>query len=129
MGGRRAVESKTAAMESTGPIEVVAIGKDSAVGYVGVAVEKNAVVVPIISPMSPSPAKTAKEANSKAKTKRDSRTGKKQSRIRIPAGPDPDRFSINEPRIILRHVNKLRVRGLDHNGLPLLVYFFLRCAL
>jgi len=110
-------------------IEGVVIGEDSAVGYVSVVVINDIVVMPVRSPMVPSPTKPAEIANSKAQPKRDSRAAKKQSRIRIPTRPDPDRFPIREPRVILRNVNNLRVGGFDHNGLPLIAHVFLRRAL
>ena len=116
-------------MKSTGAIEAVTVGKDPTVGYVAVVVEHDPVGMPVVSPVSPSPAKPAKKTNSKAKAKLDSWTGKEQSRIRVPSRPDTDGRSIHEPRIILRNVNNLRVRGLDHNGLPLIAYLLLRCAL
>src|SRR5450631_910842 len=115
--------------KSTGAIEAVAIDENSAVGNIGVMLEHDPVVMPVISPVVPAPAKPSKVANSEAQAKRNSWAIKKQPRIPIPAGPDPDRLSIDEPGIIFRHVNNLRVRGLDDNGLPLLAYVFLRCAL
>jgi len=120
---------KSPAMKSAGVIEVVAIDEDSAVGDVGVVVVNDSVVMPIISPVVPSPAKPAKEADSEAEAKRNPRTGKEQSWIRIPAWPDPDGLSIGEPRVVLRHVNNLRVGGFDHNCLFLLGHLFLRCVL
>ncbi len=117
-----------ASMKSTDAIEVVAIDENSAVGYVAVVIEHDP-VMPIVSPVSPSPAKPTKEANSKAKAEGDSRTAKVQPGIRIPARPDADGCSIDEPWVILGNVNNLRVRRLDHNGLPLLAHLFLRCAL
>src|ERR1700674_4967501 len=78
-------------------IEGVVISEDSAVGYVSVVVINDIVVMPVRSPVVPSPTKPAKIANSKAEAKRDSRAGKKQSRLRIPARPDTDRLSIHEP--------------------------------
>src|SRR5437870_4518953 len=94
----------------TRAIKVVAIDEDSAVGDVAVMIEKDTVVIPIRSPVVPTPAKPAKEADAKAETKRKTRTCKVQSRIPIPAWPDPDRLSIDEPRIVLRHVNNLSIR-------------------
>ena len=119
----------TSTMKSTGAIEVVAIDENSAVGYVAVVVEHDPVVMPIVSPVSPSPAKPAKEANSKAKTPSESWPREVQPRIPVPARPHPDGLSIDEPRIILRHVNNLGICGLNHNGLPLFAYLFLRSAL
>jgi len=67
---------QSASVRSTGVIEVVAVREDSAVGYVVVVVEHDTVVMPVVSPVVPSPAEPAKEADSKAEAKRDPRTGK-----------------------------------------------------
>src|SRR5271157_2424919 len=115
-------------MEPSGAIEIVAIDENSALGNVGVMVVDDPVVVPIVSPVSPAPAETAKKADSKTESERNSGTREEQPRIPIPAGPDPDGFAIDEPRVILRHVNNLRIGWFDHNGLPLLAYVFLRGA-
>src|SRR6266852_7362324 len=101
-------------------IEGVVIGEDSAVGYVGVVVEHDSVAMPIISPVVPAPAIAAKEADAKAQAKRNSRSGKVQPWIPIPAWPDPDWLSIHEPGVIFRHVNNLRIGRLDHARLYLL---------
>jgi hypothetical protein len=57
-------------------IEGVVIGEDSAVGDVGIVVENDSVVMPIISPIVPTPAKTAEEADAKTEAKRNSRSRK-----------------------------------------------------
>jgi hypothetical protein len=62
-------------MKSAGAIELVAICEHSAVGYVAVVVENNAVMMPIVSPVVPSPPEPAKEADSKAEAKRNPRPG------------------------------------------------------
>src|SRR5207245_2052828 len=112
----------------TQPIKLFAIDEYPAVGDLAMMIEKDTVVIPIRSPVVPTPAKPAKEADAKAETKRKTRTCKVQSRIPIPAWPDADRLSIDEPRIVLRHVNNLRFGWFDHNGLSLLRNLFLRCA-
>src|SRR5579871_319317 len=121
--------SCSSVVKSASMIEVVAVDEDSAVRDVSGVIENHIVVVPIVSPMSPAPPESMEEADAETKAKRDSRTGEVKSWIRIPARPDSDRLSINEPRIVLRHINNLRVRGLDHNCFPLLAYFFLGRAL
>src|ERR1039458_3120819 len=83
-------------MKSTGAIEIIAIDENSAVGDVGAVVESDPVIMPVISPVSPAPAKPAKEADSKAEAKRNSGTIKEQPRIPIPARPDPDGLSIHQ---------------------------------
>src|SRR5580692_12460554 len=112
-------------MKSTGAIEVVAIDENPAMRYVGVVVVNDAVVMPIVAPVVPAPAKPAKEADSKAEAECNSRTCKEQSWVRIPARPHPDWFSIDQPGVIFAHVNNLRVGWLDHDCLPLLGHFFL----
>ena len=72
---------RSGSMKSTGAIEVVAIDENSAVGNVAVVVEENSMTTPVVSPVSPAPAKSAKEADSKAQAKRDSRAAKIESRI------------------------------------------------
>src|ERR1700751_42655 len=117
-----------ASVKSSGAIEVVVIDEDSAVGYVAVMIEHDP-VMPVVSPVTPSPAKAAKEANSKAKAPSESWAGEIQSGIPVPAWPDAHGCSIDEPWVILGNVDNLRVCGFDHNGLTLLAHLFLRCAL
>src|SRR5271169_4547627 len=124
-----AAAGKSTAMEPSGAIEIVAIDENSAVGDVGAVVEHNPVVVPIVSPVSPSPAKPADEANSKAKAPREPCPREAQSRIPVPVGPDADGISIHKPGIVLRHINNFRVGRFDHNRLSLFGDFLLRCAL
>jgi len=52
-------------VKSTGMIEVIAIDKNSAVRDVGVVVVNNSVAMPVVSPMVPTPAESAVEADSK----------------------------------------------------------------
>src|SRR6266849_652282 len=112
---------KSASMIEVGTpaIEGVVIGEDSTVGYVSVVVINDIVVMPVRSPVVPSPTKPAEITNSKAQPKRNSRAAKVQSWIRIPTWPNPDGLSVHEPRVILRNVNNLRVGRFDHNGLSL----------
>src|SRR5271169_1504392 len=116
-------------MESSGAIEIVAIDENSAVGDVGAVVEHDPVVVPIVSPVSPAPAKPAEKANSKAKIPCEPWPREVQPGIPIPAGPDPDGLSIHEPGVVFGNVNNFRVSWFDHNALPLIAHVFLRCAL
>jgi hypothetical protein len=115
----------TSSVKSTGAIEGIVVDENSAVGDVSAVVKHDPVIVPIVSPVSPAPTKSAKEADSKAQAKRNSRNSKVKSRIGIPARPNPDRLSVHEPGVILRNVNHLRVSRFDHNVLSLLAYLFL----
>src|SRR6201982_4171175 len=97
-------------------VEVITINENSAVGHVAVVVEKDAVMVPIGSPMVPTPTKTTKKANAEAEAKSNSGTRKVQTGIPVPAWPDRNRRAIDKPRIVLRHVDHLRVGRFDHDG-------------
>src|ERR1035441_5646543 len=88
-----------------------------------------AVVMPVVAPVVPSPAKSSKEADSKAEAKSNSRARKKQTWVRIPARPDPNRLTVHEPKHEFRGVHNLRVGGFDHNCLSLVGHLFLRRAL
>jgi hypothetical protein len=112
-------------MKSACAIEVVAIGKDPAVGDIDAVIEEDPVVMPIVAPVTPSPAKTAKESDSKAEAKCEPGTVKEKPRIPIPAWPNPDGISVHKPWVIFRHVNHLRIGWFDHNGLPLFTHLFL----
>src|SRR5882724_2984989 len=105
--------------------EVVAVDERVAPGDKRVVVEDDGVVMPVSSPVGPPPAKPAKEADSKACTKHHSRSGQEQPWICIPPWPGDDGRAIHDPRIILRHVNDLRVGGFNHDCLPLLGHLLL----
>src|ERR1700680_4202606 len=122
--GRATVKS-TAPAKSSRVIEVVAVDENSAVGDIGVVVVNDTVVMPVRYSVVPSSNIPAIDADYKAQPKRNSRTGKKESWILIPARPDPDGLSIHEPRIVLWHVNDLRIGWFDHYGLPLIRHLFL----
>src|ERR1700731_3718605 len=121
--------SSPSAMKSAAAVEA-AIGENSAMGYITMMVEHHSMTtMPVVSPVSPAPAKSAKEADSKAEPKCNSRYPNVESRIRIPSWPDSNGRSIHEPRVIFRHVNDIRIGRFDHDGLTLLAHLFLRCAL
>src|SRR4029077_16226350 len=120
---------KAAAMikSTSAGVEVFAIDEHPAVRHVAVVIELDIVVMPIRSPMVPTPTEAAKEADSEAEAPSQPWSGKVQSWIPIPAWPHGKRLSIHEPRIVLRNVNHFRVGGLNHNRLSLIADFFLRC--
>jgi hypothetical protein len=63
---RAVAEIRPAIIEAApAAIEDVVVEKRSAMGFKVVVVKKNIVVIPVRSPMVPSPAKAAKEANAK----------------------------------------------------------------
>jgi hypothetical protein len=67
--------------------EVVAIDERSAMGNVGVVVIDDGAVMPVGSPVMPSPAEAAEEADSKTYTERNRRAANEDSGNRIPSGP------------------------------------------
>src|SRR5260370_7395025 len=83
---------KSASMIEVGTpaIEGVVIGEDSTVGYVSVVVINDIVVMPVRSPLVPSPTKPAEITNSKAQPKRNSTTAKPQPCLSTPTTPHPD---------------------------------------
>src|SRR5205807_5039384 len=79
---------------------IVAIYECSAARDIDVAVVHDAAVMPVVSPVVPTPAETAKEADRITDTKQNSRCGNKQSWIPIPVWPSHQRCSIHNPRIV-----------------------------
>jgi hypothetical protein len=67
--------------------EIVSINECSAVGNVRIVVIDDRVVMPVESPMMPSPAKAAEVANSKAYTEGNCRAADENSGDWIPSGP------------------------------------------
>src|SRR6267154_3489578 len=123
---------KISAMKIAGMIEVASISKvvaiddGPAIRNVGVVVVDNPTfVVPIVSPMVPAPAEAAKVADSKAQPKTYPWTIQEKSRIRIPTGEDRQRRAVDQPGIVLRHVNQVCLGRLNHDGFPLVTYLFL----
>jgi hypothetical protein len=118
---RTAAKIRPAIVEAAAAaIERIVVEKCSAVGFKVMVIEKNVVVAPVRVPVVPSPAESAKEANTKTQAESNAGAGKKQSRIVIPAWPHSYGRSIHKPGVILWNVNDLGVSGLNHNCLPLL---------
>src|ERR671924_494983 len=105
--------------------EVVAVDERVAPGDKCVVVEDDGVVIPVSSPAVPPPTKPGKEADSKAYAERNSRPRNIQPWIPKPPWPGDDGRSIHDPRVVLRHVDDLRVGWFNHDGLPLLGHLFL----
>src|SRR6266852_5293776 len=82
------MEAAATTESTSGSIEVIAIDEHSAVGYIAVVIKKDIVVMPIRSPVVPTPTEPAKEADSKAETPCQAWPGKVQSRIPVPVWPD-----------------------------------------
>src|SRR5450759_1834485 len=85
--------------------------------------------MPVESPMTPAPSKTAEPTDPETVSKRKIRATKPNSGIRIPPRPRYDWIPVNQPRIIRRDVNHIRAGGLNGNRRALRGYGLLRRGL
>src|SRR6266851_9687018 len=108
--------------------KVVAIRKCSAMGDVPCVVIHHRPVMPVESPVAPSPPIAREETQSESNAKGNSCSSEIEPWIWIPAGPHSEWCAIHEPRIVLRDVDKIRVYGFDRDRLPLCYYCLLRRA-
>src|SRR5580658_11105726 len=90
----------------------------------GVVVER-VVVMPVESPMTPSPSKTAEPADAEAESEREIRTAKPDSWIWVPSRPRHDGISVNQPGVIRRHVNHIGVGRLNVDIRAIVLHDFL----
>src|SRR5712672_1881361 len=86
------------------------------------AIEGCPAAMPVVAPMAPAPAESAKISKSESNTERQSDAAPKNSRHRIPAWVGHDRSAIYKPRIIGRHVNRFRISQLDGDCVSLRRY-------
>src|SRR5260370_39169927 len=78
------MEAAATTESTSGSIEVIAIDEHSAVGYIAVGIQKDTVVMPIRSPVVPTPTDPAKEADTKAGTRYQDWPSQVKSRIPRP---------------------------------------------
>src|ERR1700758_1243873 len=101
-------------------VKIISINDGRAVRDVRVVVvDDPPVVVPIVSPVVPTPAEPAEGGHCEPKFKIDSRTGQKESRIRIPTRKHRHGSAVHHPWIVLRDVHDLGRRRFDDNRLSL----------
>ena len=110
-------------------IKVVAIDDRSAVGDIRVVVVDYPVAMPIASPVMPAPTIPSEETDAEPDSKSDPRSGKEDSRHRVPARIGDDRLAIHEPGIIGRHVDHLRIGRFNDDGVRLSRYLLLFIAI
>ena len=116
-------------IHATKPVaEIVVIYECSAMRDVGVVVINYCPVVPVESPVTPSPPKPTEETQPESHAKTNSWSSEIEPRIRIPARPHSEWCAIHEPRIVLRDVDNIRVGGFDCDRLPLCCYVLLWSA-
>src|ERR1035437_7403410 len=105
-----AVKSAAAASRSEGIAPVI---KRSAPGVVPAVVVHCVPVVPIESPVTPAPSKTAVPTDSEARAPRQIRAAKPDSGIRIPSRPRHYGPAVNQPRGIGGDVNNIGASRLN----------------
>src|ERR1700726_2903912 len=76
----------------------------------------------------PPPPKSPEKSDSKTDSESNSHSGKKESRLWIPAGIGNDRITVHEPRIVLGHINNFGIGRFNHDGVALSRYFLLLIA-
>ena len=109
-------------------VEVAAIDDRSAVRDIRVVVVDHRMAMPVASPVIPAPPKSSEEADAKSKTERDCGAGKKDSGNWNPTGVGNNRCTVDEPRIIGRHVDHIRVGRFDDDRVALSGYILLLIA-
>src|SRR6266404_495122 len=97
-------------------IEMIVIAIGSIVGDVAIVVVHHSVAVPVGSPVVPAPAEAAENADADPQTEGDPGSGECFG-ITNPTRIVVDRFPVDIPRIVFRHVNHVGVRWLDRDRL------------
>src|SRR5580698_1613452 len=93
---------------------IVAVVKRVAVRVVGAVVVDHRAPAPVSAPVIPAPAVAAIETDSEANPAPiKARTAPPDSGIVVPIRPRGNGIAVNQPRIVSRNVNYLRVRGLN----------------
>src|ERR1700683_2002318 len=110
-------------------VVVAAIVKCVGMRVVAVMVVDRVVVVPVESPISPSPSETAEPANAEANSKGQVRTAEPYAGIVVPIGPGRYGISVNEPGVVGWNIDHIRLSRLNHNIVVLILYHLLRCRL
>lgn len=114
------------------PMEIAAVAADiaaidecSAVRNVSVVVIHDCVVVPVESPVMPSPTEAAEQTDPKPYTESNRRAADENAGNRIPSGPHRERRAVHEPRIVCGHIHHIWIGWFNYDRLPLGCYFLL----
>src|ERR1700726_2204932 len=99
--------------------EVVAIHERRAMGMVAVMVVCQVVPAPISSPVVPPPAKAREDTDANSQTERNPWAIDEQAGNLAPTRIERKRCTVDNPRIVFRHVNDLRVCRFNHDCLCL----------
>jgi len=95
------------------PVEVVSVIERVAPRVIPVVVVNYVSVMPIKSPMMPSPSITSEPTDSEPVSEGEVRAAKPNSRIWIPSRPRHDGISVNHPRIVRGDENYIGAGGLN----------------
>ena len=106
---RGATSCKTPVTPTPTVVKGIAVVEGIASGEVPGPTEGRPMIVPITSPVVPTPSETSEEANPEAYVKRKERTAEPDTGIRIPPRPRIQRRPINRPRIVRRNIDDIGV--------------------
>src|SRR5882762_6249498 len=95
------------------------VAKLSAVRNELMMIEECPAAMPVVAPMAPAPAESTEISKSKSNAERQSDATPKNSRRLIPSGIDRYRPPVNQPRIIGRHVDHLRIGRFNNDCVSL----------
>jgi len=96
--------------------EVVAVGDPF------VMIEECSTAMPVVVPVMPAPPKSSEEADTKSNAKGKAGAAPENPRLRIPTRVGNDRRPVDEPGVVGRDVDDLRVGGFDDDCVALRRY-------
>src|SRR5208283_438338 len=112
------------------PVRVIPVVKRVTPGVIALVVVDYVMVIPIASPMTPTPSPPAEPTDSEADSSEPQiRAVVPNSGIRVPSRPRYDRTTINYPRIVGGNVNDFGTGRLNNDRLALRRHVLLRCGL
>ena len=121
--GKRAAMSDPATAGMIDPrastTETVAISESPAVGDVRVMVVNQAVSVPIRSPAVPPPAETTEETDTNSQAEPDPRSIEEKARNPNPTRIEREGITVDDPGVVFRHINDLRICWFNHDRISL----------
>jgi hypothetical protein len=100
-------------------VEVVAVNDGSAVGNIGVVVVDHPMVMPVPSPVVPSPTKSSKESDPESRAEVKPWAIEKDSGHWIPTWVGDDGIAVHKPRIIGGNVDHIRISRFDDDRVAL----------
>src|SRR5271167_3521543 len=129
VAGHSALHVRCYAPLASSSVVIVSVVKRGCPGVVPVVVINYVSVMPVESPMTPAPSKTAEETDSEADSEREVRATKPDSGIRVPVRPRGDWVSVHHPRVVGGNVNDFGVGRLNDDRRTLRRYGLLRRGL